>query len=107
MVPYMAPLLVRPTSGHCTSAGNQPQIKSGGVLESSALALHDCTVGQIPISHPCERVPLEKRVSNGIFAPQVSPFIAIWLTMQHMAIWHSRGSKSRQWHQGVFHSHAK
>jgi len=60
MVPYMAPLLVRPTSGHCTSVGNQPQIKSGGVLESSALALHDCTIGQIPISHPYERVPLEK-----------------------------------------------
>ena len=29
------------------------------------------------------------------------------MTMQHMAIWHSRDSKSRQWHQGVFHSHTK
>ena len=60
MVPYMGPLFNRLTSGHCTSVGNQPQIKSGGVLESPALVLHDCTIGQIPISHPCERVPLEK-----------------------------------------------
>jgi len=60
MVPNMAPLFNWPTSGHCTSAGNQPQIKSGGVLESTALALHDCTIGQIPISYPYERVPLEK-----------------------------------------------
>ena len=54
------PLFNRPTSSHCTSVGNQPQIKSGGVLESSALALHDCTTSQIPISHPCARVPLKK-----------------------------------------------
>ena len=63
MVPNMAPLFKRPTSGHCTSAGNQPQIKSGGVLESSALALQDCTISQMRISYPCEWVPLKKWVS--------------------------------------------
>ena len=55
-----SPIFDRSTSGHCNSVGNQSQITSGGVLESSALALHDCTIGQIPISYPCERVPLEK-----------------------------------------------
>jgi len=60
MVVSKRPLFNRPTSGHYTSVGNQPQIKSGGVLESSTLALHDCTTSQIPISHPCARVPLKK-----------------------------------------------
>ena len=40
----------RQTSSHSTSAGIQPQIKSGGVLESSARALRDCTISQTPIS---------------------------------------------------------
>jgi len=48
--PYMGQTFDRPTSGHCTSVGNHPQIKSGGVLESSSLALCDCTTSQTPIS---------------------------------------------------------
>ena len=49
--PYMGQTFDRPTSGHCTSVGNQPQIKSGGVLESSAHALQNILSGQAPISY--------------------------------------------------------
>ena len=42
------------TSSRSTSAGNQPQIKNSGVLESSAVALQDCTINQMRISYPCE-----------------------------------------------------
>jgi len=39
------------------------------------------------LSHTPVRESHLKNESNGIFASQVSQFITIWLTMQHMAIW--------------------